>query len=147
MFHLCRALRRDHAELVPGVVIDALTLIFEELAALEGSRYGLDDFSQIADLLSKPLSQFGTPASVVLALWDCALEYYDAQPEEHHEFMSRGMAHFVDLLQPPQAAEFHAHFAAAAYNVRPELCCLLYFGSYRIHGKNDTEELVSRCRG
>lgn len=58
-------------------------------------RYGLEDFEEIARALAKPLCEFGTSQTLLVAFWNAALAYVAAEATDRLEFLSLGVVHFV----------------------------------------------------
>eukprot|EP00892_Ulva_mutabilis_P001238 jgi/Ulvmu1/11114/UM070_0030.1 len=89
--------------MLPQALLHALSAIFEELCQLDESRYGMEDFQEIARALAKPLNEFGTSQALLLSVWNAGLGYVAAAAPERLEFISLGMVHFVPGLNAESA--------------------------------------------
>lgn len=71
---------------------------------VDSSRYGLEDFDEIAHILARPLTEFGTPQPMLASLWSAAAAFVAKDPASRTEYLSYAMLHFIPGLSSDSAA-------------------------------------------
>jgi hypothetical protein len=81
---------------------------------VDSSRYGLEDFDEIARILAHPLTEFGIPQTMLLPLWSAAAQFVSKDPSGRTEYFTYAMVHFIPGLSPESAATIQKKLEAGA---------------------------------
>lgn len=87
---------------------------------VDSSRYGLEDFEEIAGVLARPLTEFGTPQPMLASLWSAAAAFVAKDCASRTEYLSYAMVSFIPGLSSGTAAAVLKKLEAGATDdVRP----------------------------
>lgn len=70
---------------------------------VDSSRYGLEDFDEIAAILARPLAEFGTPQPMLVSLWSSAVAFVAKDAANRTEYFTYAMIHFTPGLSSDSA--------------------------------------------
>jgi hypothetical protein len=81
------------------------------LRCLRGCRYSLRDLEDVAESLSIPMNELGTPQPLLLDFWKLTLQYVREHPKERACIVSYALVAFIPGLSPETAAQVHELFS------------------------------------
>ena len=81
---------------------------------VDSSRYGLEDFEEIAGVLARPLAEFGTPQPMLAALWSAGAAFVAQDCTRRTEYLCHALVHFAPGLSAATAASALKKLGAGA---------------------------------